>query len=71
MFRKKHIKVCSKCSGFEIKYLDGIIGKKNCSVGCIGACKKDRNMYYGKINGHIVECSTKEELFSHMQNALN
>lgn len=70
MFGKKRIKVCNKCSGFEVKDLDGIIGKKNYSVGCIGACKKDRNMYYGKIDGHIIECSTKDELFSLMQNAL-
>lgn len=70
MFQKKRVKVCRKCSGFDITELDGLVGKKNYSIGCIGACKKDRNMFYGKINGRIFESDTKEELFGHIKNEI-
>lgn len=68
MFGKK-IKVCSKCSGVSPIELDALLGEKEYSVGCIGVCKKDRTKVYAKIRGRIVECDTKDELFSLIQEA--
>lgn len=70
MFGKKHIKVCSKCSGINIKELDGLIGNKNYTVGCIGVCEKDRNKFYGKVDGNVIECNTKDDLIHVMKEAL-
>ncbi len=74
MSEKKHpVKVCKKCSGFDVKELDGIVGNDHYKVDCIGVCKKkrDKKKFYGKINGEIVTCDTKEELFSQIKAAVS
>ena len=69
MFGAKKVKVCGKCSGFDVKELDALVGGKKYAVGCIGVCKMDRGRFYGKINGAVVACDTKEELFALIQRA--
>lgn len=63
----KKIKVCKRCSGFDVKELKDYIGAKEYSVGCIGKCARKcpelSGKVYGLINGELTVCNTKEEFF--------
>ena len=57
----KLLKVCPKCSKINVNKLIDRIGKENVHIGCVGACRKDRLYYFGKINGVYVMTQTEEE----------
>ena len=63
MAEPKKLKVCKKCSGFDVEELKGKIKVKDYSTGCIGLCKKHEGKVFGYINGELVICDTKEEFF--------
>ena len=65
MAEVKKVNVCKKCSGFDVTELKGIAGLKvkDTRVGCIGACKQNEGKFWGKLNGELVICDTKEEFF--------
>ena len=64
----KKVRVCKKCSGFDVAELKGKVKVKDHSTGCIGRClinEPDLNdKVYGFLNGEFVVCDTKEEFFA-------
>ena len=65
---KKKVRVCKKCSGFDVKELKGLLDEKEYSTGCIGKCLKKKpkleGKVYGYIDGEFEVCDTKEEFFA-------
>ena len=63
--RRKHmsksVRVCPKCSKLNIKKLKEVVGEENVNIGCVGACRRDRNYYFGRINGVYIMTETEEE----------
>ena len=57
----KLVRVCLKCSKINVKRLKEKIGEENVHIGCVGACRKDRLYYFGKINGVYIMTETEEE----------
>lgn len=57
----KSVRVCRRCSNVDIDKLKKIIGEENVKVGCVGACRKDKNQFFGKINGVYTITKTEEE----------
>ena len=39
MAEQKKVKVCKKCSGFDVALLKGLVKVKDTSTGCIGLCR--------------------------------
>ena len=67
MAEPKKVKVCKRCSGFDVTELKGKVKTKDYSTGCIGkcaaACPELEGKVYGFLNGEFVECATKEDFF--------
>ena len=68
MAEPKKVKVCKKCSGFDVAELKGKVKTKDYSTGCIGRCLGKepalKGKCYGFLNGEFVVCDTKEEFFA-------
>ena len=73
MGKKKLVRVCKKCSGFEVKELKKLLDEKEYSTGCIDKCLKKKSKLAGKVYGYIddefVVCDTKEEFFDKIREA--
>ena len=63
MAEMKKVKVCKKCSGFDVAELKGRVKSKEYTTGCIGKCGKHQGKVFGYLNGELVVCDTKEEFF--------
>ena len=67
MAEPKKVRVCKKCSGFDVTELKGIVKSKDHTTGCIGRCLSREpelnGKVYGYLNGEFVSCDTKEEFF--------
>jgi len=65
MAEPKKLKVCKKCSGFDVTELKGVLKTKDYTTGCIGKClgkcPELEGKVYGFMNGEFVECATKDE----------
>jgi hypothetical protein len=68
MAEVKKVKVCKKCSGFDVAELKGKVKTKDCTTGCIGKCVAKfpelQGKIYGFLNGEFTVCDTKEEFFA-------
>ena len=68
MAEVKKVKVCAKCSGFDVTELKGKVKVKDHSTGCIGRCASKNPELQGKIfgflNGNFTVCDTKEEFLA-------
>ena len=71
MAEVKKLKVCKKCSGFDVAELKGKLKVKDYTTGCIGRCAgKDpalEGKVYGFINGEFTVCDTKEAFFEKIE----
>jgi hypothetical protein len=67
MAEPKKVKVCKKCSGFDVEELKGKVKAKDYTTGCIGKCiSKNPDLagkVFGFLKGDFVVCDTKEEFF--------
>ena len=63
MAAPKKVKVCKKCSGFDVTELKGKVKSVDYTTGCIGLCGKHAGKVFGYLNGELVVCDTKEEFF--------
>ncbi|GHU69066.1 hypothetical protein FACS1894184_12390 [Clostridia bacterium] len=68
MAEPKKVRVCKKCSGFDVAELKGQVKTKDYTTGCIGRCLgKEPELtgkVYGYLNGEFTVCDTKEEFFA-------
>jgi len=68
MAEVKKVRVCKKCSGFDVTELKGKVKAKDHTTGCIEKCAgKDPKLagkIHGFLNGEFVVCDTKEEFFA-------
>lgn len=75
MAEPKKVRVCKKCSGFDVTELKGMVKTKDHSTGCIGRCAaKDPELlgkFYGFLNSEFVVCDTKDEFFSKISEAVS
>ena len=64
MAEVKKVKVCKKCSGFDVTELKGLVKVKDHTTGCIGKCAGKfpelEGKVFGFLNGEFVACDTKE-----------
>lgn len=64
----KKVKVCKKCSGFDVTELKGKVKTKDYTTGCIGRCSikcpELKDKVYGFLQGEFVACDTKDEFFN-------
>ncbi len=64
----KKVKVCKKCSGFDVSELTNLLPKKDYGISCIGKCSgRDPSLtdkVYGFLKGEFVITDTKEEFFA-------
>ena len=71
MAEPKKVRVCKKCSGFDVAELKGKVKVKDHSTGCIGRClAKEPELngkVYGFLNDEFVVCDTKEEFFEKVE----
>ena len=71
MAEVKKVKVCKKCSGFDVTELKGKVKTKDHTTGCIGQCINNHpelnGKVYGFLNGEFTVCDTKEEFFSKIE----
>jgi hypothetical protein len=67
MAEVKKVRVCKKCSGFDVAELKGKVKTKDCTTGCIGKCAGKcpelQGKVFGFLNGEFVVCDTKDEFF--------
>ena len=67
MAEPKKVRVCKKCSGFDVTELKGKAKSKYYTTGCIGKCASKSpelsSKFFGFLNGEFVSCGTKEEFF--------
>ena len=67
MAEVKKVRVCKRCSGFDVAELKGKVKVKDCSTGCIGQCAGKHPELAGKVYGYLkgtfTVCDTKEEFF--------
>ena len=67
MAEVKKVKVCKRCSGFDVTELKGKVKAKDYTTGCIGKCAGKNPELEGKVfgylNGDFVVCETKDEFF--------
>ncbi|MDR2793911.1 MAG: hypothetical protein LBB61_09665 [Treponema sp.] len=72
MFGAKKMRVCKKCSGFDVNELKERFASKDYSTGCIHKClNKNAELtgkVFGLIKGNFVVCDTKEEFFEKINN---
>jgi len=65
MAEPKKVRVCKKCSGFDVTELKGIVKAKDHTTGCFGRCRSNHPEFEGKVygflNGELTVCDTKEE----------
>ena len=70
----KKIKVCKKCSGFDVKKLKDFVPEKKYKVGSIGACKKKHSELsgkcYGILDGKLTVCDSKKDFFDKIEKLL-
>lgn len=75
MAEPKKVRVCKKCSGFDVAELKGKVKVKDYSTGCIGMCAgKNPDLtgkFYGFLNGEFTVCDTKEEFFAKIAAAVS
>ena len=68
MAETKKVKVCKKCSGFDVAELKGKVKTKDYTTGCISRCLPNepelQGKVYGYLNGEFTVCDTKEEFFA-------
>ena len=68
MAEVKKVRVCRKCSGFDVTELKGKVKAKDHTTGCIGRCLSRepglKGKVYGYLNGVFTVCDTKEEFFA-------
>ena len=68
MAEPKKVRVCKKCSGFDVAELKGLVKAKDHTTGCIGKClPKNADLegkFFGFLNGEFTVCDTKEEFFA-------
>jgi len=68
MAEPKKVRVCKKCSGFDVTELKGLVKAKDHTTGCIGKClpknKELEGKCFGFLNGEFTVCDTKEEFFA-------
>jgi coenzyme F420-reducing hydrogenase gamma subunit len=68
MSEVKKVKVCKKCSNFDVTELKGKVKTKDYTTGCIGRCSAKcpelAGKVYGFLNGEFVACESKEEFFT-------
>lgn len=71
MAEPKKLRVCKKCSGFDVAELKGKLKAKDYTTGCIGKCAGKEpaltGKAYGFINGEFTVCDTKEDFFSKIE----
>jgi hypothetical protein len=69
---KQKIKVCGKCSGFDVNELKGKIPLKYYRIGYIHKCLEKnadlKGKIFGLIKGELVVCNTKDEFFLKLSN---
>ncbi|MCL2703049.1 MAG: hypothetical protein FWE91_05510 [Defluviitaleaceae bacterium] len=74
MAEPKKVKVCKKCSGFDVAELKGLVKAKDHTTGCIGRCVSREpelaGKFYGFISGEFTVCDTKEEFFDKIKAAV-
>lgn len=74
MAEVKKLKVCKKCSGFDVEELKGKVKAKDYTTGCIGRCSAKNpelaGKIYGFINGEFKICDTKQEFFALIEQAV-
>jgi hypothetical protein len=67
MAAPKKVRVCKKCSGFDVTELKGKVKVKDYTTGCIGRCLGSdpalEGKVYGFLNGEFTICDTKDEFF--------
>lgn len=75
MAEPKKVRVCKKCSGFDVTELKGKVKTKDYSTGCIGKCVSKcpelEGKFYGFLNGEFTVCDTKEEFFTKIDQAVS
>jgi hypothetical protein len=68
MAELKKVRVCKKCSGFDVAELKGKLKTKDYTTGCISMCINKNPALAGKVfgflNGSFVVCDTKDEFFA-------
>ena len=74
MAEVKKVKVCKKCSGFDVAELKGMVKVKDHTTGCIGKClggnPELQGKVYGFLNGEFTVCDTKDEFFEKIKAVL-
>ncbi|WP_342758065.1 hypothetical protein [Kineothrix sedimenti] len=69
----KKVKVCKHCSNFDNKEIKSWAKDVDCKLKfeCIGKCRKKcpelTDKYFGKIDGKLIICSSKEDFFAQMK----
>jgi len=68
MSAPKLVRVCKKCSGFDVTELKGKVKAKDHTTGCIGRCigkePELQGKVYGFLNGEFTVCDSKDEFFA-------
>jgi len=74
MAEPKKVRVCKKCSGFDVTELKDFVKVKDHSTGCIGKClpkcPENAGKVFGYLNGEFTVCDTKEEFFGKVKEIL-
>ena len=74
MAEPKKVRVCKKCSGFDVAELKGMVKAKDHTTGCIGRCvgreSELEGKFYGFLNGEFTVCHTKDEFFEKIKEAI-
>ena len=74
--KKKKIKVrmCKKCSGFDVKMLKDVLKEKHYTTGCIDKCASKCPELKGKVYDYIkkdfVVCDTSEAFLTRIKEDL-
>lgn len=69
----KKIKVCKRCSNFNKEEIEIYAKEIGCNLefGCVSRCKKKypelRDKFFGRIDGKIAICDSKEDFFRQMK----
>ncbi|MDR2688018.1 MAG: hypothetical protein LBB75_09710 [Oscillospiraceae bacterium] len=69
----KKVRVCKKCSGFDVAELAGLLAPEEYTTYCIGHCLSKhpelKGKAYGLINDELAVCDTKEEFLAKVREA--
>lgn len=67
MSETKKVRVCKRCSGFNVEELKGKVKAKDYTTGCINRCLAGspelQGKVFGYLNGKFVVCDKKEDFF--------